>query len=140
VRSVFTRASAALDRGALRFMERRMSPRTPPIDPGDARARLVELAGAYGDGTLGTPSPFFPAPAAPDVKLAPAGDGPLGTQVVDLSFRSDYVPFLPLARDGYLACSENLTAYARWWTSDEYLEIPYWSFIHEPGLRAEKRV
>jgi pimeloyl-ACP methyl ester carboxylesterase len=116
VRSVLTRASAALDRSALRFMERRMGGRTPPL--GDARARLIEVARAYGDGTLGHPSPFFPAPATPEVTLAPAGDGPLGTQVVDLSFRSDYVPFLPEARDAYLACSENLTAYARWWTSD----------------------
>lgn len=95
-----------------------MAPRTPKIDPGDARTRLVELAAAYGDGTLGLPSRFFPAPTTPDVRLVPVGDGPLGTQVVDLSFPSDYQPFLPAARDFYLSVTENLTAHARWWTSD----------------------
>src|SRR5512143_3197981 len=114
---MFTRASAALDRGALRFMERRMAPRTPRIET-DARGKLIEIARLYRDGTLGLPSPFFPAPEMPDVRLAPTCDGPLGTQVVDLTFRSDYVPFLPEARDAYLACTENLTAHARWWTSD----------------------
>ena len=118
MRSVFTRASAAIDRGVVRFMERRMAPKTPRIDPGDARLRLVELAAAYNDGTLGLPSRFFPVPTAPDVRLLPIGDGPLGTQVVDLEFASDYQPFLPAARDPYLTIAENLTAHARWWTSD----------------------
>ena len=95
-----------------------MAPRTPRIDKGDARAQLIALAEAYGDGTLGTPSPFFPAPQPPVVQLSPIGDGPLGTQIVDLEFRSDYVPFLPAARDAYLAVTENQTAHARWWTSD----------------------
>ncbi len=48
----------------------------------------------------------------------PLGDGPLGTQVVDLEFASDYQPFLPAARDAYLAVRENFTAHARWWTSE----------------------
>jgi pimeloyl-ACP methyl ester carboxylesterase len=99
-------------------MERRMAPRTPPIDPGDARGRLVDMARAYTDGTHALPSPFFPDPALPDVRLKPAGDGPLGTQIVDLSFRSEYVPYLPIARDAYLASIENMTAHARWYTSD----------------------
>src|SRR5690349_19437904 len=100
-RSVWSRASAAIDRGALRLMERRMAPRTPPLD--DARERLRALARAYSDGTLGSPSRFFPEPGPAAVKLAPLGDGPLGTQVVDLSFRSEYVPFLPEGRTAYLA-------------------------------------
>ena len=95
-----------------------MAPRTPRIDPTDAYAQMVELARAYGDGTLGHPSPFFPEPAAPDVALKSLGEGPLGTQVVDLTFRSEYVPFLPAAREAYLAAHENFTAHARWWTSD----------------------
>ena len=95
-----------------------MAPRTPAIDLTDARARMLELARLYSDGTLGHPSRFFPEPTPADVQLRPAGDGPLGTQVVDLSYRSDYVPFLAAARAGYLAVSENLTAHARWWTSD----------------------
>ena len=60
--NLFTRASAAIDRSVVRFMERRMAPRTPRIDPGDARVRLMELAAAYSAETLGAPSPFFPAP------------------------------------------------------------------------------
>jgi pimeloyl-ACP methyl ester carboxylesterase len=118
MRSVLTRASGLIDRSAVRFMERRMTPRTPHIDPAEARSRLISLARAYNDGTLGHPSAFFPTPVAADLIAAPAGDGPLGTQIVDLSFRSDYVPFLAEGRDAYLAHTDNLTAHARWWTSD----------------------
>jgi pimeloyl-ACP methyl ester carboxylesterase len=100
-------------------MERRMAPRAPRLDPsGDARARLIEVATTYGTGTLGVPSRFFPAPSAAELVLAPLGDGPLGTQIVDLRWRSDYEPFHPEARDLYLAATENATAHARWWTSD----------------------
>ena len=95
-----------------------MAPRAPRIEQGDARQRLIELAKHYREGTLGLPSPFFPAPVLPTVKMAHLGDGPLGTQVVDLSYASDYVPFHPEARDVYLATTENMTAHARWWTSD----------------------
>lgn len=118
MRSVFTRASAAIDRSVVRFMERRMAPRTPRIHADDARLRLVELAAAYSDGTLGTPSAFFPVPDEPRVELALLGEGPLGTQIIDLRFASEYRPFHPAARDLYLASTENMTAYARWWTSD----------------------
>jgi pimeloyl-ACP methyl ester carboxylesterase len=118
VRGVLTRASAAIDRSVVRFMERRMTPRTPHIDPADARVRLIEVADAYRDGTLGSPSRFFPVPARPNPTLTPQGDGPLGTQIVDLSYPSDYEPFLPAARELYLRAPENHTAYARWWTSD----------------------
>ncbi len=94
-----------------------MAPRTPRIER-DTRALIVEAARRYREGTLGLPSPFFPVPQLPDVQLQAAGDGPLGTQIVDLSFRSDYEPFLRDTRDAYLAHTENATAYARWWTSD----------------------
>jgi pimeloyl-ACP methyl ester carboxylesterase len=117
MRGVLTRASAAIDRSVVRFMELRMAPRTRRIEPSDARARLVGLAAAYGDGTLGHPSRFFPAPADPTVKITPVGNGPLGTQVVDLSYPSEYEPFLPAARDLHLRVTENLTSHARWWTS-----------------------
>jgi dienelactone hydrolase len=115
--NILTRATAAIDRGVVRFMERRMAPRTPRIDRGDARAQLVELAAAYNDGTLGVPSRFFPAPHPPDVKVVPVGDGPLGTQVVDLAYASHYEPFYAPARPLYDAARENHTAHARWWTS-----------------------
>jgi pimeloyl-ACP methyl ester carboxylesterase len=115
VRSMLTRASAALDRGVVRWMERRMAPSTPRIDPNDdARGRLLEIAAGYNAGG----ERFFPAPELPDVAFTPQGDGPLGTQVVDLAFASGYQPFLPAARDAYLAVRENFTAHARWWTSE----------------------
>jgi dienelactone hydrolase len=119
VANLFTRASAAIDRSVVRFMERRMAPRTPRIDHADARDRLIDLALTYSEDTLGTPSRFFPDPALPSVTLSPQGDGPLGTHVVDLSYPSDYVPFHPDAHDYHLRVSENLTAHARWWTSGQ---------------------
>jgi len=97
-------------------MERRLAAR-PRREVGDARVRLIGLAAAYGDGTLGTPSPFFPAPDEPAMRVTPLGDGPLGTQVVDLSYPSAYEPFLPAARVLHDGVTENLTAHARWWTS-----------------------
>lgn len=95
-----------------------MSPRTPRVHAADAREKLLAITRAYSDGTLSAPSPFFPTPTLPGVQLASQGDGPLGTQVVDLTFSSDYQPFHPDARDLYLSTAENLTAHARWWTSD----------------------
>jgi pimeloyl-ACP methyl ester carboxylesterase len=115
---MLSRASAALDRSVIRFMERRMAPGTPRVHAADARDKLLALTREYSAGTLGVPSPFFPEPTHPDVVLSPQGDGPLGTQVVDLAFPSDYQPFHPDARDLYLSVSENMTAHARWWTSD----------------------
>jgi pimeloyl-ACP methyl ester carboxylesterase len=144
---MLTRASAAIDRSVVRFMERRMSPRTPRVNTGDARERLLAITQHYSAGTLGVPSPFFPDPTNPNIALTPVGDGPLGTQVVDLSFPSDYQPFHPEARDLYLAVTENMTCHARWWTSgrgrptivmihgwgagnhwvsERAFEIPYW--------------
>src|SRR4051812_755899 len=93
VRSVFTRASAVIDRSVVRFMERRMSPRTPRVEQPDARVRLIELAEVYSEGTLGHPSAFFAEPILPRVKATHVGDGPLDTHVVDLAFPSEYAPF-----------------------------------------------
>lgn len=92
--------------------------RAQPSSTDDLRVRLVEAARAYNTETLGIPSRFFPAPAMPHVSLEPIGKGPLATHAVDLAFVSDYQPFLPAARDRYLAATDNLTAHARWWTSD----------------------
>ncbi len=118
MRSVFTRASAAIDRSVVRFMERRMAPRTPRIQQDDARARLIELSAIYRDGTLGHPSPVFPEPTPAAIQMKALGEGPLGTQVVDLTWPSDYRPYHPAARDYYLSVTENMTCHARWWTSD----------------------
>jgi pimeloyl-ACP methyl ester carboxylesterase len=108
-------------------MERRMTAaaqtargiQAPPVraDEDDLRQHLIEVARVYGEGTLGLPSRFFPVPDEPVVQLTPAGGGPLGTQVVDLSYPSDYEPFLPDARELHLRMTANLTAHVRWWTS-----------------------
>lgn len=95
-----------------------MSPRTPRVHAADARDKLLAITRAYTTGTLTAPSAFFPAPNVPQMVMSPQGDGPVGTQVVDLSWSSEYQPFLPEARDMYLASTENMTAHARWWTSD----------------------
>lgn len=96
-----------------------MTPRSLPAGSGaQTRDQLIALTHAYNDGTLGVPSAFFPAPPLPAIALSPIGEGPLGTQVADLAFRSDYQPFLPSAADRYLSYVPNMTAHARWWTSD----------------------
>src|SRR5688500_9576138 len=115
---MLTRASAVLDRSAIRFMERRMAARNARVHGPDAREKLLAIIRHYSAGTLSVPSPFFPEPSHPAIALSPRGDGPLGTQVVDLSFPSDYLPFHPQARDPYLAFADNMTCHARWWTSD----------------------
>lgn len=114
MRGVLTRASAALDRGVARFMERKLK-QTKQIDPVDARRQLLDVAAHYNRGTLGLPSPFFPDPPAIQPTLTPQGDGPLGTQVVDLAWRSEYEPFHPTARA--MMARENDVAHARWYTS-----------------------
>ncbi len=60
VRSMLTRASAALDRGVVRWMERRMAPSAPRIDATSTHARdgLIEIARGY----RAAGERFFPAP------------------------------------------------------------------------------
>jgi len=89
-----------------------MAPRAPKIDP-DARTRLIDVAAHYN----AEPDRFFPAPDLPAVTLKPGGDGPLGTQVVDLTYPSTYTAFHPAARALIGSVHENTTAHVRWWTS-----------------------
>ncbi len=114
--SIFTKASAAIDRSVIRLMERQMVPRAPKIDA-DARTRLIDVAAHYGKDTLGLPSPFFLTPDAPAMAMKPLGDGPLGTQIVDLTYPSTYTAFHPVARELLDSVHENATAHVRWWTS-----------------------
>lgn len=110
-----THASAAIDRGVVRVMERRMAGsatrRTAAI-PADAHRRLVELAAAYRDDTLGTPSRFFPAPPRPSLTRAA-----VSATVEQLTWTSGYRPFLPAYRDEHHRWVENHTAYARRYTA-----------------------
>lgn len=143
-----TRASAALDRSVVRVMERRMAgsaSRQRAHVPDDAHARLADLARRYGDGTLGRPSGFFPAPPTPEVRARP-----LDGKVEHLTWESRYRPFLPEARDDLHRWVENATAHARlyrgdpggparpamvllhgwgggaWWLEERAFAVPYW--------------
>jgi pimeloyl-ACP methyl ester carboxylesterase len=118
VRGVLTRATAAIDRSVIRFMERRMAPRTPHIEH-DARQRLIDVARAYGTDTLGVPSAFFPTPELPQVTVTGQSEGPLGIRVAELAYPSTYEPFFAPARPLHDAAIENHTAHARWWTSGD---------------------
>lgn len=140
-----TSASAAVDRGIVRMMERRMSSSAPRAVPRDARARLVELAATYRDGTLGSPSAFFPAPPPAEVSVRREADS-VGVPVEHLSFPSAYRPFLPAHRDEHHRWIENHTAHARlygtgsrpvmlclhgwgggtWWVEERAFVVGYW--------------
>jgi pimeloyl-ACP methyl ester carboxylesterase len=144
VPSFLTRATAAVDRQVLRFMERRM--RTgAPRELSDARERLLELAARYSADTLGHPSRFFPEPAplsAGDVTEHPVSEG-----VVDLSFPSTYKPLVRSYLDEHERWRENLTVHARlyskepgrptivvlhgwgggaYWLEERAFVVPYW--------------
>jgi pimeloyl-ACP methyl ester carboxylesterase len=114
-----------LDRTAARFIGDRMGRSThrdgaAVRDLRDAGARLRELAAAYGDGTAACPGLFFPAPARPSVTETVVYKGLSGLEpgavvVSDLSFASEYVPFLPAAREWYPRYLANNTVHARLW-------------------------
>ncbi|MCA9677204.1 MAG: alpha/beta hydrolase family protein [Myxococcales bacterium] len=121
VHRAVARVAGRIDGLVLDRMERRMRATVPrrqgPRDGlQDARPRLLELASFYGDGTLGTPSRFFPAPPRVQVTERNAPDGPEGARVTDLAFESPYVPFRPDHRREHDSYPENLTARARLYT------------------------
>ncbi len=140
--SFLTRATAAVDRQVLRFMERKMragAPRTGELR--DARVRLIELAERYGGDALGLPSRFFPEPAMPEVREEKSGGA------IDLTFPSTYVPFARSYLDEHERWRENLTMHARlhskgpgrpalvlihgwgggaYWLEERAFVVPYW--------------
>jgi pimeloyl-ACP methyl ester carboxylesterase len=117
---MLTRAAAALDESVIRFMERRTRPAARRREPRDTRALLTGLAGAYSDGTLGVPSPFFPEPAAAAVERTRVGGGPHGAAVWDLRWPSEYRPFLPAYRAEHQRLRENLVGHARLWSHGDH--------------------
>lgn len=142
--AALTRATAALDHQVVRLMERRMRGGAP--NTRDARARLLELAAIYRDGTLGNPSPFFPVPPIAEVREQAQPEA-LGARVFDLTYPSTYRPFLPGYAAEHERWRENLTAHARrytrgpnrpamivihgwgggaWWLEERAFAIPYW--------------
>jgi pimeloyl-ACP methyl ester carboxylesterase len=109
-----TRASRALDEGALRQIEAyiRRTP-APRGERAHARERLLELARVYSDGTLGHDSRFFAEPAPVEIASRALGEGPEGSRISELSFASEYRPFHAEHAGEHLRWRENLTAHAR---------------------------
>ena len=85
--------------------------RAAPVQQ-DVRARLLILARRYGEGTLGLPSPFFPAPPLPDVVETPIGEA-FGHRVMSVRFTSSYVPFLADHKADHHRWIENHVVHAR---------------------------
>jgi pimeloyl-ACP methyl ester carboxylesterase len=137
-----TGATAAIDRGVLRVMERQMSSTTPRDLPRDAREKLLQLAAAYRGATF-FPEP--PTPTAADVSEAREPDA-YDAPVTSIRFASGYRPFLPLYREEHHRRIENHTAHARlygtgrrpvmvclhgwgggtWWFEERAFVIGYW--------------
>lgn len=107
------RAGAAVDRGALRFMERAMR-RGGTNPPADARQKLVALAAHYAK-----VDDFFPAPAMPEVREHKQSRRLNARHVTDLAFESRWRPTLPQYVDEYASYVENLTAYARLYSAGD---------------------
>lgn len=115
-------ASAAVDHGVLRLMQRTMERNRQPRPPSDARNRLVELARLYrGEAAcnLGDDSPFFPAPAPAEVSAEQAPNRRSGESVLDLSFPSTYQPYARGYAEEYASYHANLTVRARLFTGDQ---------------------
>jgi pimeloyl-ACP methyl ester carboxylesterase len=109
--NALTGAGSALDRGAMRLIQRAMQSnrRPPPRRMEDARARLVSLAEHY---ARVEPS-FFAAPPAPEVverRLAPRAGA---AEVADLSWPSLYRPSWPGYGEELAKYGANATARAR---------------------------
>ena len=131
--SAVTRASAAIDRGVVRMLERRMAATSPTApDLRDARPRLVELASIYGDGTLGLPSRFFPEPEPAVVTVRDAGSAH-GGRVDELTFLSSYRPFLPAHRVEHHRWIENATAHVRLFRAADRAPRPVMVCLHGWG-------
>ncbi len=143
-----TSAAATLDRSVIRWAEERMrrtaeaqatarQRRGDPAPLVQLRDKALQLAAVYGEGTAGVPSRFFPAPhrlEAGELMMTPAGEGPLGSRVTDLSFASSYLPFWSGIRESYLNYRENQRAHARWWRMASASPRPTLLLIH--GWRA----
>lgn len=106
-----TSAGAAVDRGVLRFMERRMRSAGPRRPPEDVRRRLLRIAEHY----RAEETAFFAVPRIAEVEARslPARAG--AREILDLSFPSTWQPRHPAYLDEYAGYGANLTARARWY-------------------------
>lgn len=112
------RAGAAVDRGAIRFMERTMRRNGPARMPDDARARLRELAAAYAP-AVADEARFFASPPMAEVTETARGSRLGAAEVVDLAYASRYRPYLSRFVDEYASYGANLTAHARMFRARE---------------------
>ncbi len=123
--NAITRASAAVDRRALRLMERAMRRSGPGRPPADARRRLLDLTARYRDGADG----FFSPPPPAEVSQTPTARRIGGARVpgtaIELSFPSTYQTHLPDYRDEHARYAENLTAHARWYKSGQQRPVVF---------------
>jgi len=108
-------ASAAADRGALRFMERAMRRNGVSRPPKDARQKLLGLAEHY----RSVADDFFPEPDLPAVVEQKRSPRAGARRVTDLSFESRWRPTVPMYVDEYASYRENLTARARMYASGD---------------------
>jgi pimeloyl-ACP methyl ester carboxylesterase len=111
LRDMIGRASAAVDRGVLRFMERKMTANGPQRTPSDARTRLLWLAEQYRP-ALADPALFFPAPDAAEM-VPTAGERRLRARTTELGWPSTYKVHLPNYREEHASHAANLNARAR---------------------------
>jgi pimeloyl-ACP methyl ester carboxylesterase len=108
------RAGAAVDKQALKLMERAMQRNGVRRPPPDARRKLEMVAAHYNTPeNLADDSAFFPAPSAPAVRERRLTPRAGAKRVTELSFESRWRPTLPAYVDEYAAYDENLTAHAR---------------------------
>lgn len=110
IADAITRASGALDRGALRLMERAMRSSGPRRPPADARARLIGLGERY----AAAAGDFFAEPPVPEVQCVAADRRVGDARAHDLTFASTYRVHLPEYREEHAGYVENLTVHARW--------------------------
>jgi len=122
VHNAIASATAAVDHGVLRLMQRTMERNRQPKPPRDARRRLIELAELYQghDGqNLTDDSPFFATPEMPEVKETSIPNRRARDRVIDLTFPSTYRPCAKIYADEYASYHANLTVHARLFTSEE---------------------
>ena len=112
-----TRAGSVVDGAVLHVMERMMARASAP-PPSDAGALLAALAEQYGRAEhFSDPDSYFVPPPPARMRASHVEDLPGGGALVDLSWPSTHVPFLPDYRDEFAGHEENLVAHARWWRS-----------------------
>src|SRR5262245_17961721 len=106
-----TGAGSALDRGAMRVIQRAMqSNRRPPVRRmEDARARMLALAEHY----AGVESSFFGPPPAAEIAERPVAARAGASEVVDLAWPSLYRPSWPGYGEELAKYGANATARAR---------------------------